>query len=521
MEKKKYLALFKSFEKASLESFVDTVLQGISDEHRKMLKLYNVSFTYEPCISSGILRLQAIFELAPTELHKCIDVVVELRLSGDIQERYYVLASYEDQRFKSSLQECIDYYDKDRGSKDKADCLPRFKLPRLKILNEEVPYYGDADDDILKMRKIRKTLEEHGVNIEVDMPFFSNSSVAEFRIIPAPGVRLSRIKALSSEFTNELGVSGIRLRMDLRSHYVALEIPKGNHHVLPVRSLFSSKAFRWTWAELPLAIGMTTGHEERIIDLADAPHILVAGTSKQESSDFLHAMVASLLFKKHPSELRLVFVDTESAGFCEYQRLNKHYLARLANDPGTIASTADEAASVLDGLCKEMDNRYGIMLSSAVRNIHDYNEITETRMPYIVCFIGELADLTDTLKVSKTTSRKITQSIVSLAKRGRAAGIHLVMATSRPSRNVITASIKANVQTRIAFRTNSLEDSKTIIDMPGAEVLTGAGDLLLNREMITERIQGGYISSEEVTAIVDFISSQKGFNAPYDLLQQL
>ncbi len=286
-----------------------------------------------------------------------------------------------------------------------------------------------------------------------------------------------------------------------------------HHSIVPLKSLLGSETFRDSAAELPLAIGYTKDQETKVIDLVDAPHILAAGATKQGKSVSLHSMVASLLFSKRPDELRFVFIDPKMVEFSEYGALINHYLWRNT----AIATRALDAANVLTGLCEEMEDRYGTLLAAQVKNVRDYNKQSDNKLPYIVCFIDEYADLTVAFGANKEYKKKvkeltnrITESIIRLAQKGRAAGIHMVIATQRPSRDVITGLIKANFPTRIAFRTSSREDSKTILDQPGAEKLIGGGDLLFSQGNNLERMQGGYISKEEVSAIVKHIEAQKG-----------
>jgi len=405
--------------------------------------------------------------------------------------------------------------------------LPKYRFPSLSLLKnyEDQRFSMTVEEHLRKVKCIREVITANGVNIKEDIRAYFGPAVSEYHVEPAPGTRASKIRDLADDIAAFIGATSVRAT--ICQDYVAIEIPNDHRSIVPLKGLLDSKTFRDSGAELPLVIGYTKVHETKVIDLVGAPHILVAGATKQGKSVCLHSMVASLLFSKRPDELQFVFIDPKTFEFHEYGALFNHYLCVLPNASSeeeerssAIVTSAQDAANVLAGLCAEMEDRYGTLLKAKVNNIRNYNQQEENKLPYIVCFIDEYADLTVAFgpkKEAKELAKRITASIIRLAQKGRAAGIHLILSTQRPSVDVITGLIKANFPTRIAFRTSSRIDSMTILDMPGAEKLIGEGDMLLSYGMNLERLQGGYISKKEVSAIVEYISSQKGFDKPYSL----
>ena len=386
------------------------------------------------------------------------------------------------------------------------NCLTEYKFPDLTLLDkyEDQQFSMTAEEQFRKADRIRDIMDAYRLKIKEDIRALSGPAISEYQVALAPGTRPTRIRALVDDITLAIGSIGVRISVCPDS--IVLEIPNDHRSTVSLRSLLEDKAFRGSTVGLPLAIGTTKVRSVKVIDLVDAPNILLAGATKQGKSVCLHSMVASLLFSKRPDEVKFVFIDPKMSDFSEYGALQSHYLC------APIITSPQDAASVLEGLCAEMEDRYNTLLQANANNIRDYNRQAEGKLPYIVCFIDEYGDLTVAFgakKESRELSKRITASIICLAQRGQAAGIHMILTTQRPSRDVITGLIKANFPTRIAFRTASGIDSKNILDMPGAEKLIGKGDMLLSQGVNLERIQGGYISTEEVSAIVEFIGSQK------------
>lgn len=405
--------------------------------------------------------------------------------------------------------------------------LAKYNMPSMNVLNDydDKRFGMSVEEHRRKLKILREILDANNISAEKDIPAFFGPAVSEYHVIPAPGIKVSQIKELADDIAIAMGV--VAVRISTRKDSISIEIPNDHRSVVPFKGLVNSKPFRNNIAELPLAIGYTIDQRTKLIDLVDAPHVLIAGATKQGKSVCLHTMVASLLFSKRPDELKMVFIDHKMTEFSAYGKLLNHYLAVLPKPSSggdgyanAIVTKASDAAEVLDGLCAEMEARYEKLAEAEVNNIKKYNCIEGSQLPYIVCFVDEYADLTVAFGKNKATARRILTAIIRLAQRGRAAGIHMIIATQRPSVDVITGLIKANFPTRIAFRTSSRIDSTIILDMSGAEKLIGEGDMLLEQGVDLERIQGAYISTEEAETIVDSICSQDGFERPYYLPEQ-
>ena len=419
------------------------------------------------------------------------------------------------------------------------DELPDYKFPSLELLDSYSSSRNEVSDEELARNnaRIRNALENYRIQIN-DVKAIVGPTVTLYKVYPAPGVKISEIKKLQEDLGMHLHARGVRVVTLTDS--VGIEVANDHPSIVPMRAVLNDEAFRSSKAELPVAIGYTIQQKVKVFDLADAPHLLVAGATKQGKSVGLNVIVTSLLYAKHPSELKLVFIDPKMVEFSAYAHLLKHYLAVLpCNDEreerdNAIVKKADKADKILRSLCIEMDQRYELLSKASVPNIKTYNEKYRNRkllpteghrfLPYIVTIIDEYADLTMSVGGSgdaKAVSRSITTSIIRLAQKGRAAGLHVVLATQRPSVDVITGLIKTNFPTRIAFRVVSRTDSSTILDSPGAEKLIGKGDMLYYAGVEMERVQCAYIDSEEINRLNEYIGSQEGhnksFNTPFYL----
>ena len=419
------------------------------------------------------------------------------------------------------------------------DELPDYKFPSLELLDSYSSSHNEVSDEELARNnaRIRNALENYRIQIN-DVKAIVGPTVTLYKVYPAPGVKISEIKKLQEDLGMHLHARGVRVVTLTDS--VGIEVANDHPSIVPMRAVLNDETFRSSKAELPVAIGYTIQQKVKVFDLADAPHLLVAGATKQGKSVGLNAIVTSLLYAKHPSELKLVFIDPKMVEFSAYAHLLKHYLAVLpCNDEreerdNAIVKKADKADKILRSLCIEMDQRYELLSKASVPNIKTYNEKYRNRklrpdeghrfLPYIVTIIDEYADLTMSVGGSgdaKAVSRSITTSIIRLAQKGRAAGLHVVLATQRPSVDVITGLIKTNFPTRIAFRVVSRTDSSTILDSPGAEKLIGKGDMLYYAGVEMERVQCAYIDSEEINRLNEYIGSQEGhnksFNTPFYL----
>ncbi len=419
---------------------------------------------------------------------------------------------------------------------DVRDELPDYQFPSLELLDSYSSSRNEVSDEELSRNnaRIRNALENYRIQI-TDVKAIVGPTVTLYKVYPAPGVKISEIKKLQEDLGMHLHARGVRVVTLTDS--VGIEVANDRPSIVPMRAVLNDEAFRSSKAELPVAIGYTIQQKVKVFDLADAPHLLVAGATKQGKSVGLNAIVTSLLYAKHPSELKLVFIDPKMVEFSAYAHLLRHYLAVLpCNDEqeerdNAIVKKADKADKILRSLCIEMDQRYELLSRASVPNIKTYNEKYRNRrlrpdeghrfLPYIVTIIDEYADLTMSVGGNgdaKAVARSITTSIIRLAQKGRAAGLHVVLATQRPSVDVITGLIKTNFPTRIAFRVVSRTDSSTILDSPGAEKLIGKGDMLYYAGVEMERVQCAYIDSEEINRLTEYIGSQigykKSFNTP-------
>jgi len=417
---------------------------------------------------------------------------------------------------------------------DPPDGLPRYKTPSLNLLGDYLNARHEVSQDELSRNnnKIRATLASYKIQVR-DVTAIVGPTVTLYKVYPAPGVKISAIKQLQDDIGISLNAKGVRITV--LSDSVGIEVANDKASMVPLKSLLNDAAFRESKADLPVAIGYTISQQVKVFDLADAPHLLVAGATKQGKSVGLNVIVASLLYSKHPSELKFVFVDPKMVEFSSYGRLLHHYLAVLPNSASeqeekdrAIVKNAKDAAAVLQSLCVEMDARYELLSKAFVNNIKLYNSKYKEHhlradeghhfLPYIVTVIDEYADLTMSVGAgpeSKALARSITTSVIRLAQKGRAAGLHVILATQRPTVDVITGLIKANFPMRIAFRVTSRIDSSTILDQPGADKLIGRGDMLLYSGVEMERVQCAFIGNDEIVALTKAVGDQEGYQRCY------
>ena len=418
---------------------------------------------------------------------------------------------------------------------DPPEGLPLYKSPDLDLLGSHDSGSREVSSEELSRNnnKIRAALQTYRIEV-TDVKAIIGPTVTLYKVNPAPGVKISDIKKLQEDIALSLKVRGVRVVILPDS--VGIEVANDTPKIVPLRNLLNSDNFRKTKYELPVAIGFTITQEVKVFDLADAPHLLIAGATKQGKSVGINVIVSSLLYSKHPSELKFVFIDPKMVEFNAYNSLLHHYLAVLptAGDEDeerrqAIVKNPKDAEKVLRSLCIEMDERYKLLSEAGVNKITSYNDKYKARklrpdkghryLPYIVTVVDEYADLTMTIGSSpevRAASKSITNSIIRLAQKGRAAGIHVILATQRPSVDVISGIIKSNFPMRIAFRVASRVDSMTILDAPGAEKLIGKGDMLWSAGIDTERIQCGFVSGEEIDSITDFIGEQQGYKKSYN-----
>ena len=418
------------------------------------------------------------------------------------------------------------------------DDLKSFKTPSEDLLKARTAEVHKVSQDEIRrnIETIRETLADHHIQV-VDIQAVTGPTVTLYRIYPEKGVKVSAVRNLHEDIAVALN-AGKNVRVLTLDDCVGMEVPNKTKSIVPVRSLIESAEFRQSDYELPIAIGRTVEGKTKVFDLADAPHLLVAGATKQGKSVGLNVIVASLLYGKRPSELKMVFIDPKGTEFNSYKNLYKHYLAVMptaSNEEeekdSSVPVYPKEADTVLRALCQEMKERYELLrLAGATPDIQTYNRKFREKklrpdkghkfLPYIVAIIDEYAQLTlvnSGKPEARNASRSITSSIISLAQMGRAAGIHVIIATQTPRKDVISGMIKANFPTMIAFKVSNSTDSQVILDNTGAEKLIGKGDMLISQNAGMERVQCGYIGPDEIKSITDNIAAQTGVGKSYSI----
>ena len=412
---------------------------------------------------------------------------------------------------------------KDFGEYDPTLDLSRFQLPKIDLLQQ----YGDGqitfDKEEIEANKNRivETLQNYNIEIK-EIKATIGPTVTLYEIVPAAGIRISKIKNLEDDIALSLAALGIRIIAPIPGKgTIGIEVPNANPQVVSMRQVIASKKFQEAKMELPVAMGRTITNENFIFDLAKMPHLLMAGATGQGKSVGLNAILTSLLYKKHPSQLKFVLVDPKKVELTLYNKIERHYLATLPDSDEAIITDTTKVIHTLNSLCIEMDNRYELLKSAMVRNIKEYNAKFISRrlnpeeghkyLPYIVLVIDEFADLI------MTAGKEVEMPIARLAQLARAIGIHLIVATQRPSVNVITGIIKANFPARAAFRVTSKIDSRTILDAGGADQLIGKGDMLFSQGSDLVRLQCAFVDTPEVEEICDFIGNQQAYPTAYQL----
>ena len=412
---------------------------------------------------------------------------------------------------------------KDFGEYDPTLDLSRFQLPKIDLLQQ----YGDGqitfDKDEIEANKNRivETLQNYNIEIK-EIKATIGPTVTLYEIVPAAGIRISKIKNLEDDIALSLAALGIRIIAPIPGKgTIGIEVPNANAQTVSMRQVIASKKFQEAKMELPVAMGRTITNENFIFDLAKMPHLLMAGATGQGKSVGLNAILTSLLYKKHPSQLKFVLVDPKKVELTLYNKIERHYLAILPDSDEAIITDTTKVINTLNSLCIEMDNRYELLKAAMVRNIKEYNakfiarrlnpEEGHKYLPYIVLVIDEFADLI------MTAGKEVEMPIARLAQLARAIGIHLIVATQRPSVNVITGIIKANFPARAAFRVTSKIDSRTILDAGGADQLIGKGDMLFSQGSDLVRLQCAFVDTPEVEEICDFIGNQQAYPTAYQL----
>ncbi|HOZ68900.1 MAG TPA: DNA translocase FtsK [Chitinophagaceae bacterium] len=399
--------------------------------------------------------------------------------------------------------------------------LRDYKYPTLNLLENHGGEKIVQDTSELENHKnqIIATLRNYSIEIQ-KISATIGPTVTLYEIVPAPGVRISRIKNLEDDIALSLAALGIRIIAPIPGKgTIGIEVPNIRKTMVSMRSLLASEKFQNNAFNLPIAIGKKIDNENFIVDLTTMPHLLMAGATGQGKSVGVNAILVSLLYKKHPSQLKLVLIDPKKVELSIYRRIEKHFLAKLPGEEEAIITDTKKVVNTLNALCIEMDNRYDLLKEAGSRNIKEYNEKFIKRklnpqkghqyLPFIVLVIDEFADLI------MTAGKEIEMPIARLAQLARAVGIHLIIATQRPSVNIITGTIKANFPARIGFKVSSKIDSRTILDTGGAEQLIGKGDMLISYNGELTRLQCAFVDTPEVDEVVDFISNQRGYSQAF------
>lgn len=402
--------------------------------------------------------------------------------------------------------------------------LEHYKMPGIELLNETEDSSSEEVSESY-LRENKNIIVEAFKNFSIEISSIKATvgpTVTLYEIVPAPGTRISKIQGLENDIAMSLSALGIRIIAPIPGQgTVGIEVPNKNPKTVSMSSVLKSKKFQESKAELPVAMGKTISNEIFVFDLAKTPHLLVAGATGQGKSVGLNALITSLLYKKHPSQIKFVMVDPKRVELSIYRKLEKHFMAKMPSEDDVIITDVEKVKSTLNSLTVEMDSRYELLQKVDSRNIIEYNTKFINRklnpedghrfLPYIVVIVDEFADLI------MVVGKEIEKPIARIAQKARAVGIHMILATQRPSADVITGVIKANFPARIAFKVSAMQDSRTIIDGSGAQNLIGRGDMLCQVDGSMVRVQCAYVSTEEVMAVSEYISSQQSYACAYEL----
>ncbi|MDR2121527.1 MAG: DNA translocase FtsK [Flavobacteriaceae bacterium] len=457
-----------------------------------------------------------------TDIHQPAKLEIDIPIEEETVDEVLLTIEEPEKEKISAKNETGETILEDFGPYDPKLDLPRYKYPTLDLLKT----YSSTDSITINneeleenKNKIVTTLANYGIGIS-NIKATIGPTVTLYEIIPEAGIRISKIKNLEDDIALSLAALGIRIIAPIPGKgTIGIEVPNSTPTIVSMRSVIASQKFQKQDMELPIVFGKTISNETFVTDLTKMPHLLMAGATGQGKSVGLNAVVTSLLYKKHPSELKFVFVDPKKVELTLYNKIERHFLAKLPDTEDAIITDTTKVINTLNSLCVEMDNRYKLLQSAYVRTIKEYNQKFKERqlnpekghrfLPYIVLVIDEFADLI------MTAGKEVELPIARLAQLARAIGIHLVIATQRPSVNVITGMIKANFPARVAFRVTSKIDSRTILDGNGADQLIGKGDMLFTTGNELIRMQCAFVDTPEVDKITEYIGSQQGYADAY------
>ncbi|GAB5418686.1 MAG: DNA translocase FtsK [Crocinitomicaceae bacterium] len=521
----KIKALFSksSPEEATADGAIDEVL---SEDDMAVQNTLEEDQLVEDNVSDRVdLMEENVVEEEPAveePISEIIDLPAETEETPEVEESTedddfaVTIASPTEEDSELSEEEVSDIQ-KEHGDYDPKLDLSTYALPSIDLLKDYGGKIGSVDKSELEANKnnIVQTLQNYKIEISKIMATVG-PTVTLYEIVPAPGVRISKIKNLEDDIALSLAALGIRIIAPIPGKgTIGIEVPNSKPEMVSMRSLIASKKFQESKYELPVVMGKTITNETFTFDLTKMPHLLVAGATGQGKSVGLNAILVSILYKKHPAQVKFVLVDPKKVELTLYNKIERHFLAKLPGEEDAIITDTSKVVNTLNSLCIEMDDRYELLKAAQVRTIKEYNtkfiarklnpENGHRYLPYIVVLIDEFADLI------MTAGKEVEQPIARIAQLARAIGIHLIVATQRPSVNVITGMIKANFPARIAFRVLSKIDSRTILDGSGADQLIGRGDMLISTGQDTIRLQCGFVDTPEVEDICSFIGDQRGY----------
>jgi len=484
---------------------------SLSDEAEAVKSSFEIPLeNLEPTISnhSSIDAQNNLEVTPPIEEENSEDDTIEMKIEANVEE-----VSETDNLAAKLVDDFIEV--------DPTLELSKFQFPPLDLLKKYNTEGITINQEELEenKNKIVETLNNYKIGI-ANIKATIGPTVTLYEIIPEAGVRISKIKNLEDDIALSLSALGIRIIAPIPGRgTIGIEVPNENATIVSMHSVIASQKFQKSEMELPIALGKTISNETFVVDLAKMPHLLMAGATGQGKSVGLNAVLTSLLYKKHPAEVKFVLVDPKKVELTLFNKIERHYLAKLPDSEDAIITDNTKVINTLNSLCIEMDNRYELLKNAFCRNIKEYNEKFKARklnpndghkfLPYIVLVVDEFADLI------MTAGKEVETPIARLAQLARAIGIHLIVATQRPSVNVITGIIKANFPARIAFRVTSKIDSRTILDSSGADQLIGRGDLLYNQGNDMIRIQCAFVDTPEVEKLTDYIGAQKAYPSAY------
>jgi S-DNA-T family DNA segregation ATPase FtsK/SpoIIIE len=481
--------------------------------------------------SVPVVEEKSEFELSVENLQPTIQKHSEVLTSqediaSNTEEPSLIISKKEDDTVKIDVEEITEEENvtenlskklvEDFGEFDPTLELGNFKFPTLNLLkqyNESISI--DPEELELNKNKIVETLKNYKIGI-AQIKATVGPTITLYEIVPEAGIRISKIKNLEDDIALSLSALGIRIIAPIPGKgTIGIEVPNKKSTIVSMYSVIASKKFQESTMELPIALGKTISNETFVVDLAKMPHLLMAGATGQGKSVGLNAILVSLLYKKHPSQVKFVLIDPKKVELTLFNKIERHFLAKLPGEEEAIITDTGKVVATLNSLCIEMDNRYDLLKDAQVRNIKEYNakfiqrrlnpEKGHQYLPYIVLVIDEFADLI------MTAGKEVETPIARIAQLARAIGIHLIVATQRPSVNVITGVIKANFPGRIAFRVTSKIDSRTILDAGGADQLIGRGDMIYSTGSEIIRLQCGFVDTPEVEKICNFIGEQRAY----------